>query len=130
MGLGGPGTRSLGERWPLAVSWGIGIGLMGFIFGAASLSLTSALDSLSPETQQIYQTIFPNFDLNGAGAFLQLAFITFGIILVGLRGRDARRRAGRPTRRAAGWRRCCRHRCRARGGRSRVAPGCSRRSAS
>ncbi|HEY6571631.1 MAG TPA: hypothetical protein VIZ22_15165 [Candidatus Limnocylindrales bacterium] len=83
MGLGGPGTRSLGERWPLAVSWGIGIGLMGFIFGAASLSLTSALDSLSPETQQIYKTIFPNIDLNGAGAFLQLAFVTFGLILVG-----------------------------------------------
>ena len=44
MGLGGPGTRSLGERWPLAVSWGIGVGLMGFIFGAASLSLTGALE--------------------------------------------------------------------------------------
>ncbi len=83
MGLGGPGTRSLGERWPLAVSWGIGIGLMGFIFGAASLSLSSALDSLSPDTQAIYRQIFPNLDLNGAGAFLQLAFITFGIILVG-----------------------------------------------
>lgn len=83
MGLRGPGSRSLGERWPLAVSWGIGIGLMGFIFGAASLSLTSALDSLSPETQQIYKTIFPNIDLNGAGAFLQLAFVTFGLILMG-----------------------------------------------
>ena len=83
MGLSGPGTRSLGERWPLAVSWGIGIGLMGFIFGAASLSLTGALDQLSPETQQIYKTLFPNIDLNGAGAFLQLAFVTFGLILVG-----------------------------------------------
>ena len=83
MGLGGPGTRSLGERWPLAVSWGIGIGLMGFIFGAASLSLTGALDQLSPETQQIYRTLFPKIDLNGAGAFLQLAFVTFGLILVG-----------------------------------------------
>ena len=41
------------------------------------------LDSLSPDTQAIYQQIFPNIDLNGAGAFLQLAFVTFGIILVG-----------------------------------------------
>jgi ABC-2 type transport system permease protein len=83
MGLGGPGRRSLGDRWPLAVSWGIGIGLMGFIFGAASLSLSSALDTLSPDTQAIYNSIFPNLDLNGAGAFLELAFITFGLILIG-----------------------------------------------
>ena len=83
LGLGGPTSRSFGDRLPLALSWGIGIGLMGFIFGAASKSLTGALDKLSPETRQIWQSIFPNIDLNGAGAFLQLAFITFGFILAG-----------------------------------------------
>jgi ABC-2 type transport system permease protein len=83
IGLRGPTTRSLGERLPLAVSWGIGVGLMGFIFGAASLSLTDAVSNLSPETQQIYRNLFPNLELNGAGAFLQLAFVTFGLILVG-----------------------------------------------
>ena len=83
MGLGGPGTRSLGERWPLAVSWGIGIGLMGFIFGAASLSLVERPRQPVAGHAAIYRQIFPNLDLNGAGAFLQLAFITFGIILVG-----------------------------------------------
>ncbi len=83
IGLRGPTSRSLGERLPLAVSWGIGVGLMGFIFGAASLSLTDAVSNLSPETQQIYRNLFPNLELNGAGAFLQLAFVTFGLILVG-----------------------------------------------
>jgi ABC-2 type transport system permease protein len=83
LGLRGPTSRSLGERLPLAVSWGIGIGLMGFIFGAASLSLTDAVANLSPETQQIYRNLFPNLELNGAGAFLQLAFVTFGLILAG-----------------------------------------------
>ena len=83
VGLRGPTSRSLGERLPLAVSWGIGIGLMGFIFGAASLSLTDAVSNLSPDTQAIYRNVFPNLELNGAGAFLQLAFITFGLILVG-----------------------------------------------
>ena len=83
LGLGGPVSRSFGDRLPLAVSWGIGIGLMGFIFGAASLSLTASLDKLGPETRQIWQTIFPNIDLSGAGAFLQLAFVTFGFILAG-----------------------------------------------
>ncbi|MBI3745190.1 MAG: hypothetical protein HY264_01435 [Chloroflexi bacterium] len=83
LGLRGPTGRSFGERLPLAVAWGIGVGLMGFIFGAASLSLSSALANLSPETRQIWQSIFPNIDLTGAGAFLELAFITFGFILVG-----------------------------------------------
>jgi ABC-2 type transport system permease protein len=83
LGLGGPARRSFGDRLPLAVSWGIGIGVMGFIFGAASLSLSGALGRLSPETRQIWETIFPNIHLNGAGAFLQLAFVTFGFILAG-----------------------------------------------
>ncbi|MEW5992265.1 MAG: ABC transporter permease subunit [Chloroflexota bacterium] len=83
LGLNGPAGRSFGDRLPLAVWWGIGIGLMGFIFGAASLSLANALEQLSPETRQIWATIFPNIDLTGAGAFLQLAFVTFGLILAG-----------------------------------------------
>jgi len=83
LGLNGPTSRSFGDRLPLATSWGIGIGLMGFIFGAASLSLSGALDQLSPETRAIYEAIFPNIDLAGAGAFLQLAFVTFGFILAG-----------------------------------------------
>ena len=87
IGLRGPTSRSLGERLPLAVSWGIGIGLMGFIFGAASLSLTDAVSNLSPETQQIYRNLFPNLELNGAGAFLQLAFVTFGLSWPGSRRR-------------------------------------------
>ena len=76
-------SRSFGDRLPLATSWGIGIGLMGFVFGAASLSLSGALDQLSPETRQIWQSIFPNIDMTGAGAFLQLTFVTFGLILAG-----------------------------------------------
>jgi ABC-2 type transport system permease protein len=83
LGLRGPASRSFGERLPMAVWWGIGIGLLGFVFGAASLSLSGALDQLSPETQAIYEAIFPDIDLNGAGAFLQIAFITFGLILAG-----------------------------------------------
>ena len=83
LGLNGPTSRSFGDRLPMATSWGAGIGLMGFIFGAASLSLSGALDQLSPETRQIWESIFPNIDLTGAGAFLQLAFVTFGLILAG-----------------------------------------------
>jgi ABC-2 type transport system permease protein len=83
LGLRGPASRSFGERLPAAFSWGLGIGLLGFVFGAASLSLSGALADLSPDTLAIYEAIFPNIDLNGAGAFLQIAFITFGLILAG-----------------------------------------------
>lgn len=84
LGLGGPASRSFGERLPLALSWGIGVGIMGFIFGAASLSFTDALDQLSPDTLAIFKAIFPDIDLmSGAGAFLQLAFVTFGFVLAG-----------------------------------------------
>jgi ABC-2 type transport system permease protein len=84
LGVGGPFARSLGERLPLAGWWGIGVGLLGFVFGAAAPSFSSTLAQLSPDTLAIFRAAFPSIDLlNGAGAFLQLAFITFGLILVG-----------------------------------------------
>jgi len=84
LGLGGPLSRSLGERLPLAFWWGIGIGLMGFVFGAAATSFSETLQGLSPDTLAIFKAAFPQVDLlSGAGAFLQIAFITFGLILAG-----------------------------------------------
>lgn len=83
LGLRGPVSRSFGERLPMAVSWGIGIGLFGFGLAASAASFGDALANLSPETREIWTTIFPSIDLTGAGGFLQLAFVTFGYILVG-----------------------------------------------
>jgi len=84
LGLGGPFSRSLGERLPLAFWWGIGIGLLGFVFGAAAPSFSKTLQGLSPDTLAIFRAAFPQVDLlSGAGAFLQIAFITFGLILAG-----------------------------------------------
>lgn len=83
LGLGGPASRSLGERLPLAVSWGIGVGLFGFVLGAAAKSFGEELAKLSPDTLNIFKSIFPNIDLSGAGAFLQLTFVEFGVILAG-----------------------------------------------
>src|SRR5699024_4793867 len=73
LGLGGPFSRSLGERLPLAVWWGIGIGLLGFVFGAAAPSFSHTLSEMSPDTLAIFRAAFPDIDLlSGAGAFLQL----------------------------------------------------------
>jgi ABC-2 type transport system permease protein len=84
LGLGGPFGRSFGERFPAATWWGIGVGLMGFVFGAAALSFTETLAQMTPDVLAIFQQLFPSVDLlSGAGAFLQLAFITFGFILGG-----------------------------------------------
>lgn len=84
LGLGGPVGRSFGERLPLAAWWGIGVGLMGFVFGAAALSFSELLDTMSPDTLAIFKAMFPTIDIySGAGAFLQLAFVTFGFLLAG-----------------------------------------------
>ena len=83
LGLGGPAARSLGERLPLALAWGVGIGLEGFFMGAAAGSLASQLATLSPETLTMVRTLFPKIDLLSPGGFLQLAFVAIGFILVG-----------------------------------------------
>jgi ABC-2 type transport system permease protein len=83
LGLGGPVGRSLGDRLPLAVSWGVCVGLYAFVLGGAARSFAAELDKLSPSTTQIFEAIFPNIDLGEPGAFLQLTFVTFGFILAG-----------------------------------------------
>ena len=83
LGLGGPGSRSFGERLPLALAWGLGIGLEGLFMGAASGSLSAKLGEVSPESLTLLRTLFPKIDLMSPGGFLQLAFVAIGLILVG-----------------------------------------------
>jgi ABC-2 type transport system permease protein len=83
LGLRGPASRSLGERLPLAASWGIGIGLFAFVLGGAARSFSQSLRESAPEAMQIFKSIFPTIDLEGAGGFLELTFIMFGFILAG-----------------------------------------------
>jgi ABC-2 type transport system permease protein len=83
VGLRGPASRSFGERLPLAASWGIGIGLFAFVLGGAARSFSQSLRESAPEAMQIFKSIFPTIDLEGAGGFLELTFIMFGFILAG-----------------------------------------------
>jgi ABC-2 type transport system permease protein len=54
------------------------------VFGAAAPSFSTALAQLPPDTLSIFKSFFPSIDLfSGAGAFLEIAFITFGYILAG-----------------------------------------------
>ncbi len=83
LGLRGPASRSFGERLPTAAAWGIGIGLFAFVLGGAASSFTETLKQQAPEALQIFKSLFPAIDLEGAGGFLELTFVMFGFILAG-----------------------------------------------
>jgi ABC-2 type transport system permease protein len=71
LGLRGPLARSLGERLPMALAWGLGLGVFGFAMAGASRSLADAF-ATSPDLARTVQGVFPGFDLTSAGGFLQL----------------------------------------------------------
>lgn len=86
LGLGGPAGRTFGELLGRGIAWGAGIGIFGLMMGAASRSLSDELAKLSPETLQIFRSLFPNFDITTPGGFLQLIFIGMGCIATGFAG--------------------------------------------
>jgi ABC-2 type transport system permease protein len=71
LGLRGPAGRSVGERLPLALAWGLGLGAFGLAMAAGSRSLADAFAS-SPDLARTIHGVFPGFDPTSAGGFLQL----------------------------------------------------------
>jgi ABC-2 type transport system permease protein len=71
LGLRGPAGRSAGERLPLALAWGLGLGAFGLAMAAGSRSLADAFAS-SPDLPGTIHGVFPGFDPTSAGGFLQL----------------------------------------------------------
>ena len=84
LGLRSPTGRSFGDQLPLALGWGLGIGVFGFVLAAASQSFTEDLFEQSPGIAEILETVFPGVDFFSAGGFLQLVFVEMGLIVVGL----------------------------------------------
>lgn len=82
LGLRGPVSRSFGERLPLALAWGAGIGLFGMALAATAASFSN-LVHVSPTSVNLFHRLFPNIDLATSGGFLQLAFVELGFVLVG-----------------------------------------------
>ncbi len=82
LGLGGPIGRSFGERLPLALAWGIGLGAIGCLMASISRSLADQLRG-SPDLLDTFRRIFPGVDLTTAGGFLQL-LIELLFIVAGL----------------------------------------------
>jgi ABC-2 type transport system permease protein len=71
LGLREPVGRSLGDRLPVALAWGLGIGAFGLMLAAISTVAAEMLGD-SPDMRDLLDRIFPLFDVGTAGGFLQL----------------------------------------------------------
>ena len=83
LGTRGPIGRAFGERLPLAIAWGLGLGVFAALVGGSSRSFSDELAN-SPDTLKLIQSVFPKYDIASAGGFLQLMFAYMGFIVAGL----------------------------------------------
>ena len=81
--LGGVFRRSLGERLPASIVWGLGVGLFGLIVSFSVDEFVAVISSI-PQMVQIIQQFFPDADILSAGGFLQLAFFSEAILFVSI----------------------------------------------
>lgn len=83
LGLRGPGGRSFAGRIPASVLWGLGIGLYGLIIASSTRTFSDALLQI-PGIQRMVEQFYPDLDFTSSAAFLQLAFMGFGLLMLGL----------------------------------------------
>ena len=71
LGVRGSTSRAFGEQLPRALSWGIGLGLMGALVAALVGTMASQIGK-DPNLSATFSTIFKGYDLTSAGGWLQL----------------------------------------------------------
>jgi ABC-2 type transport system permease protein len=71
LGVRGSTSRALGEQLPRALSWGIGLGLMGALIGSMVGTMAAQIKT-DPGLTSTFSAIFPGVDLTSAGGWLQL----------------------------------------------------------
>lgn len=79
----GPFTRSLGERLPAALVWGGALALYGVVLATSADEFVTQLAQI-PQFIEMIERFFPDADILSVGGFLQLAYFSEAIILVGL----------------------------------------------
>jgi ABC-2 type transport system permease protein len=79
----GPILRGFSERLPVALSFGLGTGILGFYLAVSAEDLARLFADL-PEFTELIGTVFPGIDLATAAGLLQLMFFGFAILLIGL----------------------------------------------
>lgn len=71
LGVHGPTARAFGEQLPRALSWGIGLGLLGILYASLAGVLADQIGS-SPDLVATFAVLFPSVDLSSSGGWLQL----------------------------------------------------------
>jgi polyether ionophore transport system permease protein len=71
VGTRGPTARAFGEQLPRAISWGVGMGLMGVLFASLAGVLADELPNISG-FQNIIGGLFPGVDFANVGGWMQL----------------------------------------------------------
>ena len=94
LGLRGPVGRAFGDQLPLALGWGLGIGVFGFMLAAVSRSFGDDLITEFPAFADIIGTIFPGVDLASRGLVPAARLRGDGPHRGGLLGRHVRQPLG------------------------------------
>lgn len=83
LGTGGPARRSASDVLPMSVAWGVGLGLYGLLMAAASRAFVDEMTK-APSLLAMAQRLLPGMDWTTPVGFLELLFVDFGLVLVGL----------------------------------------------
>jgi ABC-2 type transport system permease protein len=84
-GVRGPLTRQLADRLGVAIAWGVGIGIYAALIAGSAQQFAEAIGKI-PQIQDYLHILYPDIDLQQPSGLLQLAFFSFGTVLVGLAG--------------------------------------------
>ena len=71
LGVHGPTARAFGDQLPRALSWGIGLGLVGILYASLAGSLADQIQSFG-SFQTTFAALFPGIDFSSTGGWLQL----------------------------------------------------------
>ena len=84
-GTRNPFVRQLADRVADAIAWGIGIGAYGMLIASSADAFIQVLDQM-PGIDDMIGRIYPGLDIRQPSALLELAFVAFGSLLIGLAG--------------------------------------------
>jgi ABC-2 type transport system permease protein len=84
-GVGSPFVRQLADRTGAAIGWGLGVGVYGAVIASSSEAFVDGILQVEGMAQLI-NALYPGLDLGQPSAILQLAFFSFGTLLIGFAG--------------------------------------------
>ena len=84
-GSANPFVRQFADHAADAIGWGIGIGAYGVLVASSADAFVEMLDQM-PGIDDMVERFYPGIDIREPSALLELAFVAFGSLLVGLAG--------------------------------------------